>query len=237
MPGRPRISARLQSPFAIASSDRSHSASACTSCAPTSSAMRTASSRSASLPSWSSDRMRARAWQSRATGVMVFAAVNFRTASSASVRICSTPRRHMTARSTPAQASVTGSAGRDESPYCQLSTMSAHRSASAGRPVSAASTAAQTAMSGYLAIPSRSSSHRNHRWSVTNRPCRSVGTHRLCARRAAASTSPAAMAYSSASSGRPLASHQAAARRRRTGSRPGSSRSSSASSMSRNRWW
>ncbi len=230
-----RTSAWLQSPRAMASSDRSLSASASMLCASTSSAALTASSRYTSAPSRSPERMRAIAWQSWATGATMFAAASFCAASSASACISPTPRRHKTARRPAAHASVGRSKGCAASWYCQRSTMAAQRSASAGRPMSMATYAAHMAIMGCAAIPSRSSSHWYHRWRVVSRPCRWVGGARARTRLAAVSTSPAAMEYSSASSRRSLRRHQPAARRRSTGIRPGSRRSSSASSMSRNR--
>ena len=63
------------------------------------------------------------------------AAASLRAASSASARICSTPRRHSRRGSTAAQRLVSGSRA-GLRPVCQRSTASAHRSASTGRPVS-----------------------------------------------------------------------------------------------------
>ena len=153
------------------------------------------------------------------------------------VKLCSTPRRHRKARRTAAHASVAGSPGRAGSPYCQRSTTSAHRSASTGRPINAQKSAASTATIGCPSIPPRPSSHRSHRWTVATRPCRWVGTTSAATKPATALTSPAAMEYSSASSGQPFRRYQPAARRRRTAIRSGASRSSSARSMSRNMWW
>ena len=82
----------------------------------------------------------ARSPAERGFGVMMLSAANLRTASSASARICLTPRRHNMARSRAAHASAEGSSGRAASPYCQRSTVSAHRSASTGRAVSADTT-------------------------------------------------------------------------------------------------
>ena len=87
---------------------------------------------------------------------------NLHTASSASARIRSAPRRHRAARTITDHASVAGSSGRAGS-YCQRSTASAHRSASTGFPISAEKNEASTAVIGCPSIPPRSSSHPNHR--------------------------------------------------------------------------
>ena len=125
-------SARPQWPPAIATSDRSHSAVAKSSGAPACSPTPRASSRDASPPSRSPQRTRAIPCMSAGVGVTKPPAANLRTASSASARICSAPRWHKTARSRAAHASADGSPGRAGSPYCQRSTASANRSASAG---------------------------------------------------------------------------------------------------------
>ena len=105
--------------------------------------------------------------------------------------------------------------------YCQRSTTSAQRSASAGLPVIKETDAACTASIGCPSIPPWSSSQPNHRCRVAVRLRRSAGSQSFCARRAASSTSPAAMEYSSASSSMPLRTYQPAARRRSTGIRLG----------------
>ena len=76
----------------------------------------TASSRDSSPPSRSPHRMRAIPCMSAGAGVTKLPAANLRTASSASARICSTPRWHSRARSRAAHASAEGSPGRAGSP-------------------------------------------------------------------------------------------------------------------------
>ena len=138
--------------------------------------MLTASFRDASPPSRSPQRTRAIPCRNAGAGVTMLCDANLRMASSASASICLTPRRHKKARITAAHASAEGSPGRAGSPYCQRSAASAHRSASAGRPVNAEKSEASTATIGCPSVPPRSSSHRSHRRTVGD-PALPVGRH------------------------------------------------------------
>ena len=97
--------------------------------------------------------------------------------------------------------SAEGSSRPAVSPDCERSTASAHRSASTVVPL-APRRARPHRHQRVRVIPPLSSSHRNHLYRVVNRPCRWVTTASLPTRPATVSTSPAAIEYSRASSGR-----------------------------------
>ena len=203
--------------------------------APTSPATLTAFTRYASAPSGSPDNMRAIPWHRAAVGVTMFAAASLRAASSASARICPGPWRHKMARTTAAQASAEGSSGRAVSRTASgCWTISAHRSASAGRPFPRR--VARPTRRRPSGAPRCRPAHRATGTTAEGWRTGPAGRQPLTLHEAGHRVDvPGGDGVFQRFLGQLIRQHQPTARRRRTGTRSASRRSSSASSISRNR--